>query len=146
MVPIGYHTRRVIDRVSFLSRFEGVKEAPAKAALRHQYTAKCPAHETTHNSLAIGVTHDEMYLVHCYAGCSVSDVLGAAGLSLEDLYPDGDLQHDRKPRKRTFQSRVDDNVAIIGKADLDAGKRLSAKDKARYRDALRNKAKRGAFE
>lgn len=147
MKHISYHTRRVIDLVSFLSRFEDVKETRAsKDGVRHQYEARCPAHDTSHRSLAIAWTYDEMPLVHCHAGCSPDDVLGAVGLSLGDLCPDGALQERRSPRRKSFQSKVDDNVVVIGKADIEQGKRLSKADKERCRRAMKSINTRGPFD
>jgi hypothetical protein len=66
-------------------------------------------------------------------------------LSLADLYPDGAMAEKIRPKQRPFESRVDDNVEKIGSAWAEQGTRMSKEDKARYRQALKNKAARGHF-
>lgn len=49
--------------------------------------AKCPAHDDQRASLSVRVGDSGRVLVHCHAGCKVTDVLAAIGLSLADLTP-----------------------------------------------------------
>lgn len=53
------------------------------------YTACCPAHDDKSPSLAIR-EEDGKVLLHCFGGCSVSDVVGAIGMDLTDLFPPKD--------------------------------------------------------
>jgi len=65
-----------------LSLFDGVKNtAPDK------WLAKCSAHPDRSPSLAIKLADDRI-LIHCFAGCSVDNVLQAVGLEMSDLFPD----------------------------------------------------------
>ena len=57
-----------------------------------KYKACCPAHEDRSPSLSLLFNKDGRILIHCHAGCEVSDVLAAIGLSLTDLYPDGAIR------------------------------------------------------
>lgn len=50
------------------------------------WSARCPAHQDRQASLSVGIGNDGRILVHCFAGCAVGDVLGAAGLTLGDLF------------------------------------------------------------
>ncbi len=70
-----------------LSRLKGLKGGHG------QWTALCPAHHDTHNSLSISTGQDGRILLNCHAGCSVDSITGALGLSVKDLYPD-------KPREK----------------------------------------------
>jgi hypothetical protein len=52
-----------------------------------KYLACCPAHPDKSPSLAIKFVDDRI-LIHCFAGCQVSEIVGAVGMSLSDLMPD----------------------------------------------------------
>jgi predicted protein tyrosine phosphatase len=69
------------------------------------YTARCPAHEDRTASLSVGVGREGQALVHCFAGCSVADALGAIGLELADLYP-------RQPRDLSPMARAERRQAV----------------------------------
>lgn len=68
----------------FLSHFENVKQSG-----RNQYTARCPVHGDSHNSLSIGYNSEKSHiLVYCHAGCEVENILKSIGLKMSDLYTD----------------------------------------------------------
>ena len=82
-----------------LSRLDRVKGNGTK------FRAKCPVreHSSGNNTLSLLFNDDGRILIHCHAGCEVSDVLSAIGLSLSDLYPDGaikDFMASAAPRKK----------------------------------------------
>ena len=52
-----------------------------------QWSAQCPAHEDKGPSLSIKELPDGRVLLHCFAGCSVEDVVAAAGIDVADLFP-----------------------------------------------------------
>ena len=65
-----------------LERFNGVKKVGT-----NQFTALCPCHNDTRNSLSIGVSDDgNCTLIHCFAGCGTADILREVGLEMRDLY------------------------------------------------------------
>ncbi|MDE2103501.1 MAG: hypothetical protein KGL39_40045 [Patescibacteria group bacterium] len=64
-----------------------------------RYRARCPAHGSKSQTLAISLTNDGMLLLHCFAGCSALEVVQATGHSLSDLY-DKPLTHEPVKRKR----------------------------------------------
>ncbi len=77
---------------SILPRLDGVREnGPGK------WIAKCPAHEDRSPSLAIRADGDRI-LVHCFAGCSAIEVMGAIGLGLKDLYSAPLAPQERRSR------------------------------------------------
>lgn len=82
-----------------LAKLDGVKRAgPGR------WLAKCPAHEDRRASLAIRESEDGRTLAHCFAGCSIHEVVAAAGLEISDLFPPrpADPTHAGKPERRPF--------------------------------------------
>ncbi len=68
----------------FLTHFDNVKQSG-----KNQYTARCPVHGDSHNSLSIGYNSEKSHiLVYCHAGCEVEEVLKNLGLEISDLYAD----------------------------------------------------------
>jgi hypothetical protein len=52
------------------------------------WSAACPAHDDSRNSLSVGLGEDDRVLVHCHAGCQAEEIVAQLGLSLADLFPD----------------------------------------------------------
>jgi len=65
-----------------------------------RWIAACPAHEDKTASLSIRELDGEKTLIHCFAGCSVHEVVQAAGIELSDLFPP--RQHHGKPERNPF--------------------------------------------
>ena len=65
-----------------LDRLEKVRKTGGSS-----WVACCPAHGDKSPSLAIREIEDGRTLLHCFAGCEANEVLGAIGLTLQDLYP-----------------------------------------------------------
>jgi hypothetical protein len=86
-------TARILDRL------EGVKATGPSS-----WIAKCPAHPDRKPSLSIRETDDGRVLLHCFAGCSVGDVLAVIGLQLRDLF-DQPVQHFTAPSKSRIAAR-----------------------------------------
>jgi hypothetical protein len=77
-----------------LSRLEKVKKTG-----QGKYLAVCPSHEDKSPSLAIKAVDDRL-LLHCFAGCETSDVLGSLGLKFEDIMPNqrkGNFPKEKNP-------------------------------------------------
>ena len=64
-----------------------------------KWIARCPAHDDKGPSLTIRELEDERVLVHCFAGCSVHEVVGAIGLDMAALFPPRDIQHGKSERR-----------------------------------------------
>jgi DNA primase (bacterial type) len=64
---------------NFLSKLEHAKQSG------NGYTARCPAHDDTHNSLSVS-EGDNCVLVHCHANCSTEAIVRALNLTMSDLY------------------------------------------------------------
>ncbi|MBP9904871.1 MAG: DNA primase [Rhodoferax sp.] len=76
-----------------LSRLEKVKRRQPG-----QWSACCPAHDDKGPSLSVRETPDGAVLIHCFAGCTTDEVVGAMGLELTDLFPPRD-KHSGAPKK-----------------------------------------------
>lgn len=82
-----------------LSKLDGVRRTG-----QDRWLARCPAHGDKHASLSIRETDSGATLVHCFAGCTVHEVVGAVGLELSDLFPPrpADPAQVGKPERRPF--------------------------------------------
>lgn len=65
-----------------LQRLDKVKKTGSD-----KWLACCPSHDDRSPSLAIKYT-DEKILLHCFAGCSVDEIVASLGHELSDLMPD----------------------------------------------------------
>lgn len=79
---------------TLLSRLDKVRRSGPDS-----WMACCPAHEDKSASLSIRHTDDKT-LIHCFAGCSVHEVVGAVGLDIADLFPP--RESHGKPERRPF--------------------------------------------
>lgn len=80
-----------------ISRLDRVK----KGSKRGTYQARCPAHDDKGPSLTVSEGDDGRILIHCFAGCSVHEVVGALGIEITDLFPPRETHHG-KPERRPF--------------------------------------------
>ena len=81
-----------------LSRLQRVKRTgPGK------WLASCPTREDKSPSLAIRELDDGTVLLHDFGGDSVEAILGAVGLTFDDLFPT-QPGHFAKPTKRPFNA------------------------------------------
>lgn len=84
---------------------------------RDSWVACCPAHDDKSPSLTITQKADETILLHCFADCSVAEVLGAIGLTFDDLYPEKPYaDHARKPDRMPFNPR--DVLAAVSRESM----------------------------
>jgi hypothetical protein len=81
---------------NLLSRLDRVKQTKPDS-----WMACCPAHADRSASLSIRELDDGRILVHCFAGCPVHEVIGAAGLTIDELFPPRTTHHT-KPERRPF--------------------------------------------
>lgn len=80
---------------NILSRLQKVK------GRNGNYVACCPAHGDRNPSMTIKETDDGKILLHCFAGCSVSEIAGAIGIDLSDLFPPSEnVAYENKPQRR----------------------------------------------
>lgn len=82
-----------------LSGLKGVKKAGSG------FIALCPAHDDQHHSLSISQGQDGRVLLHCHTGCTTENIVSALGLSLRDLFPDGNRTHSDRRDEITYDYR-----------------------------------------
>ncbi len=63
-----------------------------------QWSACCPAHDDKGPSLSVRETAEGAVLLHCFAGCSVADILSALGMEMSGLFPPRQLS-GREPKR-----------------------------------------------
>ena len=118
-----------------LERLEGVRENG-----RQQYLARCPAHDDKSPSLSIRELDDRL-LIHCFAGCDASEVMGSIGLSLGDLYEQRDYQKHIRIRDRWDPVGLlkllekEARIVLMAATDIHEGSALIDDDLARLRKA-----------
>ena len=102
-----------------------------------RWLACCPSHEDRTASLSIRELDDGRILAHCFAGCSVDEVLGAVGLTFDALYPEKEI-HLGKPERRPYPAAdilraiaFESTLVLIAAADLLAGNPFNETDRAR---------------
>jgi hypothetical protein len=123
-----------------LARLEKVKAAgPMK------WQACCPAHEDRSPSLAVKELADGRILVHCFSGCSASDIVAALGFELKDLMPpptnDQFFKPVRKPWSDTDALKLlarEAAIVALATSALAEGKTLSAASADRVAQAAGN--------
>lgn len=83
-----------------------------KKKSHNAYIACCPAHNDRSPSLTIREIEGERVLLHCFAGCSVQEILGAIGLKMEDLFPPMPI-NDRGGYKRASKPFTDSQLLAV---------------------------------
>lgn len=119
---------------TLLGRLHGVKAGNAVG----RWMARCPAHEDRSPSLTVRLVDDGRILLHCFAGCSAVDVIGACGLAMTDLFPEP-LTRERLPRVHMPFSpmealeclAMESGIVAVAASDISMGKTLSGADASR---------------
>lgn len=115
----------------------------------HGWRADCPIGHKTHGTLSVAQGDDGRVLLHCFAGCSAGDVLGALGLNLADVMP-ARLRDDSPDARRSARERfrvasltaaagvIEREARIVHMAgcDLLAGRMLPPADVRRLGEAV----------
>jgi hypothetical protein len=124
--------------IDFIDRLEGVKEHGGS-----HWTARCPAHADKSPSLSVTQTHDGMWLIHCFAGCSPLDIIAAIGLRFEDLFPDAPVRDRRPPGRPRLSAgqrlaliETEVQIIYIAGCDIRLGNPLQGEDHRRLEKAM----------
>jgi len=120
---------------TFLSVLDKVRKTGADS-----WIACCPAHPDKHPSMTIKNSSDGRVLVRCFAECSFEDIVAAAGVSLDEFFPDKPLYHRAKPFRRPYPAAdvlecltTETTIVQIAAVDLGKGIPLSEVDRERLR-------------
>jgi len=114
---------------ALLSRLDGVRRTGVG-----RWLARCPGHEDKSPSLSVREMDDGRILLHDFAGCSVEEILCAAGLTFDALFPERPIEHAPRERRRFLPSDVFEivrrevGVVAILAADLHNNKVVSEVD------------------
>ena len=106
-----------------------------------KWMAPCPAHNDRSPSLSIKETEDGKILLHCFAGCSVHEVVESMGLTLADLMPDNPRYRkgSKPPRFNKFElfDRVvfESTILLVAIRQLFNGTPLTDDDMERVKKA-----------
>ncbi len=127
----------------FLTHLDGVKKTGPT-----QYMACCPVksahkHGDRAPSLSVGKGNNGSIVFYCQGGCSQESVLQALGLSMKDLFPDGDRpRFDRRQEHRPRPTSREDRGRIAAQYDYtDENGQLLAR-KTRWETAVDGKRKK----
>jgi hypothetical protein len=71
-----------------------------KSTGRSTWLCSCPSHDDKSPSLSIKQEPDGHILLHCFAGCSVGEILDTIGVDIGDLFPEE--VHHKAPVKKKF--------------------------------------------
>ncbi len=127
-----------MNAAALLARLERVQRSGTG------WRADCPTGHKSRGALSVSEADDGRVLLHCFAGCSAADVLGAAGLMLADVMPerlrDPSLE-GRKAAREAFTHSAwsaalgvierEARVVLIAAHDLLHGRTLTADDTGR---------------
>jgi hypothetical protein len=113
---------------NLLSRLNKVKSTG-----RNSWLACCPAHDDRSPSLSIKEEADGHILLHCFAGCSAIDVVGAIGVDIGDLFPE--QVHHKAPVKKKFYAtdileaiKYESQIVLLAAFELKKNKPLDETD------------------
>lgn len=98
-----------------------------------EWVACCPAHNDKSPSLAVKQADDGRILIHCFAGCSVQEVVAARGVDLGDLFPERLIGEKLTPigfNPRTLLKAMAFNAQIVAivAGDIVEGRHISERD------------------
>lgn len=117
---------------NLLSRLSKVKPTG-----RNTYLACCPAHDDKSPSLSIKEEHDGHILLHCFAGCSASDIVGTIGIDIGDLFPPEPVHHKAPVRKKFYATDIlaaikfESKIVLMASYELRRNKSLDEIDMKR---------------
>ena len=95
----GETVTMTIDTI--LAQFHQVKKC------NQGWSAQCPSHNDSQNSLSIAEGDDSRVLLKRFAGCTVDQIVQAVGLTLSDLFPDRGKTGQDSPRERSNCATVE---------------------------------------
>lgn len=116
-----------------LDRLEKVRQVKPDA-----WTACCPAHDDTSPSLAIADKGDRV-LMHCYGGCSFSEICAALEMEPHEFFLDGKAPKSAAPgvSMRSLNDALVRELVVcwVLAADRAKGRQINPADLARERIA-----------
>lgn len=120
-----------------LSRLDGVKKTG-----RDSWMAKCCAHDDKSPSMTIREMPDGRILIHCFAGCSVVEILSSIGLDFDALFPEPPVEFAKServpfnPRDVLRALSHEATIVYLASSHLQKGEPLTKADHARLITAV----------
>lgn len=111
-----------------------------KATSAGKGMARCPAHKDRTRSLSVREFDSGAVGLKCFAGCTVDEVVAAAGLRMEDLFPPraGTPGGGRPPERRPYSAAqllrafsAELQLVWVLLADIAGGRELDAATRKR---------------
>lgn len=93
---------------NILDRLDNVVEQA-----ENQYSARCPAHDDSKNSMSISLSDDGKVLMNCFAGCEINLILQKMGLELKHLYPNKKKKKNEKREIKAIYDYVDEEGNLL---------------------------------
>lgn len=90
-----------------LSRLQGKKK------MAGQWVAKCPAHEDKAPSLSVGIGKSGKVIMHCHAGCDLTNILTAVDLTMSDLFTEPPTPQKTKETLRDTYQYFDEQGTLV---------------------------------
>lgn len=119
---------------NMLNHLSGVKVTGAG-----KWQAQCPSHDDKSPSLSVKETNDGTLLLRCWAGCNASEIVGAMGLGLSDLFPKVDHSFQaRTPSRALIEARQQERIVGQEQGYIEAAERAVSIHHAATRDATRH--------
>jgi hypothetical protein len=89
-----------VNASALLAKLEGVR------ASGRGWRTDCPLSHSTRGTLSVAEADDGRLLLHCFTGCSVSDILAALGMSVADLFPERITHHATPEQRKELRERA----------------------------------------
>lgn len=103
------------------------------------WRARCPGHGSKGRTLAVKEADDGRVLVKCFADCDIHTVLGAVGLSVNDLFPEPLPTTGKReyfPVADVLRCLTQESaVVLVAARDVASGKVLAPEDHKRLTQA-----------
>lgn len=117
----------------------------AKRSGRDSWIACCPAHQDKNPSMTIREVEEGKLLVHCFAGCSIEEIVSSIGITLADLMPERSPDAIRRPSAVPFNARdvmtciqSDAGLLCVFIASVTKGEKITSEEAANaYKAAAR---------
>lgn len=118
---------------ALLSRLQKVRSTGTGTWL-----ACCPAHDDRTPSLTVRECPDGRVLVHCFAGCGFEEIVRAAGVSIDELFPPRQASDFKPGLQRRFPAAdvlaalsAEAQIVRLAAANIAAGVTLADCDRDR---------------
>lgn len=114
------------------------------------WRSACPACGGRSRKLSVSESDDGRVLLYCFGGCDAATVVGAAGLTLGDLFPErltADSPEERKRRQRLAREAqwgaaletlaLEATIVLMAAKQFQKGLQLSDEDALRFYQATK---------